>query len=156
MLRALFARQEPCPACGHQFRFGLDTCPRCTHRLAVSPTYRAWGILFLIAGNALCLAMTFLLWSAARIMLHTGQPGATSSFSGTRAQAVMVLSILAAVLAIGLLMVGGGAYALVRGRVTLGASGKARLLHFLLVADLVLCLVLILFHIAELAGLLAQ
>jgi len=156
MLRALFAQQETCPACGHQFRFGLDTCPRCTHRLAVSPTYRAWGILFLITGNALCLVMTFLFWSAARIVLHTGQPGATSSFSGTRAQAVMVLGILAAVLAIGLLMVGGGAYALVRGRVVMAAPGNARLLHYLLVADLVLCLVLILFHVLELVELLPE
>ncbi|MBK7928619.1 MAG: hypothetical protein IPJ98_14345 [Bryobacterales bacterium] len=126
------------------------------HEAAASPTYRAWGILFLITGNALCLVMTFLFWSAARIMFHTGQPGATASFSGTRAQAVMVLGILAAVLAIGLLMVGGGAYALVRGRVMMAAAGKARLLHYLLVADLVLCLVLILFHMVELAGLLAQ
>ncbi|MBN8732214.1 MAG: hypothetical protein J0L64_16855 [Acidobacteria bacterium] len=156
MLRALFAQKETCPACGHQFRFGLDTCPRCTHRLAVAPTYRAWGGLFLLAGNVLCAVMAFLFWSAARIMLHTGQPGATSSFSGTRGEAVLVLATLAAAVACGLLMVGGGAYAIVRGRVMLGAAGKARLLHFMLVADLVLCLVLLLFQIAELAGLLPE
>ena len=156
MLRALFARQETSPACGHQFRFGLDICPRCTHRLTVSPTYRAWGILFLIAGNTLCLAMTFLFWSAARIMLHTGQPGATSSFSGTRGEAVAVLGIIAAVLACGLLMVRGGAYAFVRGRVILGAAGRAGVAHFLLITNCVLWVILILFKIAELAGLLTQ
>lgn len=152
MLRALFAQQETCPACGHQFRFGLDTCPRCTHRLAASPTYRAWGVLFLIVGNALCLVMAFLFWSAARIMLHTGQPGATSSFSGTRGEAGLVLAIFTAVFACGLLMVGGGAYALVRGRVALGSAGRARLYQVLFFANGLLLVANILFELAELAG----
>jgi len=109
-----------------------DTCTRCGRRLHSSSALRKWGAVYLVLGLGLCGVISYIAWVVAGIMLHSGDPGATMRFSGTRLHAVMIFGVFSVVFLIGLTLVAGGVWQLAYGRKNHGVT-KVALVWFALI-----------------------
>ncbi|HET9532929.1 MAG TPA: hypothetical protein VFQ92_21420 [Blastocatellia bacterium] len=77
---------------------------------------RRLGWVLAVTGAFLVIFMTGLIILIAYIMAQTGKPGSTTSFSGTRMEAVMIFGILGIVWVFGLTSLAGGIWQVRHGR----------------------------------------
>jgi magnesium-transporting ATPase (P-type) len=106
----LRAMVHTCPQCATVARSWEDFCPQCSARISNPSRVRALGWMLIVIGAGLTAAMAYLIVLIARLIEGSDDPGATSSFTGTQAQAAMVFGLLGLVLAFGLVALAGGAW----------------------------------------------
>lgn len=101
---------QTCPQCSTQAKSWLDWCPDCGTRLSRPSRIRALGWVLMVIGTGLTAGMVYLIVVIAGIMRASGDPDATTRFTGTPSQALMVFGILGLVLVFGLVSVTAGAW----------------------------------------------
>ena len=99
-----------CPQCATVARSWEDFCPRCGARISSPSRIRALGWMLMVIGTGLTVGVTYLIVLIARIIEGSDDPGATTRFTGTQAQALMTFGILGVVLAFGVLAITAGAW----------------------------------------------
>ena len=101
---------QTCPQCQAQAPSWVDWCPGCELRLSKPSRIRALGWMLMVIGSGLVAGMAYLLVVIARIIRNSDDPGATTRFAGTPADALMIYAILGVVLAFGIVSVVSGAW----------------------------------------------
>jgi len=119
-----------CRACGWQTHKFISRCERCGGSLLSRRWARRFGVLLIVLGAALCGGIGFLLWQLAGPLLHPGQTAGGLRFSGSRATALVVWTVLGGVGAFGLAALVNGVWQVATGRrhprmiqVALGLAG---------------------------------
>lgn len=109
MLR-LTAFVHNCPQCARPVNSWLDYCPECSVRISSPGRIRALGWMLLVVGTGLSAGVAYLLVVIHRIIQGSADPDATTRFTGTAAQALMVYALLTVVLLFGIVAVASGAW----------------------------------------------
>lgn len=105
----------PCPSCGQGNSTHYDICQKCGH-IPHAKSMRWRGAISLVLGLLLVGGMGYLMLLIADIMRHSADPGATTRFNGTPAQAAAIFAVLAFVWLFGVVSVVTGAWMLRYGR----------------------------------------
>ena len=101
---------QTCPQCAAVARSWEDFCPQCSARISSPSRIRALGWMLMVIGTGLAVGMAYLIVRIARIVEGSDDPGATTRFTGTGAQALMTFGILGLVLAFGIVTLTAGAW----------------------------------------------
>ena len=104
------AMVQTCPQCQSQAQSWVDNCPQCGLLLSRPSRVRALGWALMVIGTGLVAGMAYLIIVIARIIAQSDDPNATSRFTGTPMQALMVYAILGLVLVFGVVSVVAGAW----------------------------------------------
>jgi hypothetical protein len=83
-------------------------CPRCRARLDSPRSLRIRGAVIATIGAGIAGGIGYLTWLIVSIMRHSIDPGAKVRFNGTPAETALVLAILTAVIATGLVFLFAG------------------------------------------------
>ncbi len=105
-----------CWDCGYQAGNAAGPCPRCGHRLQSLREVRIRGCVLAALGALLLASMIALMIVTSRIMLRSGQPGATAHFEGGAAGAAAVFVTLSLIGLFGLASLGSGLWLLKYGK----------------------------------------
>lgn len=106
-----------CYKCDHEAREAGDRCPRCgAQKLMTARAVRALGGVLVGLGLFLVVFMGAITVIVAGIIINTGDPNATTRFSGGTKEAVLIFSLFGLVIAFGAACTVGGAAQLARGR----------------------------------------
>jgi hypothetical protein len=105
-----------CIACGFKTHAFVSHCPQCGAGVQSRRWSRRFGFLLTLCGLFISGAMGAVLYYALPLLLHPGESVGGSSFSGTPAQALMVLGVLCLVMGFGLACLGYGIWQIVTGR----------------------------------------
>lgn len=105
-----------CDKCKFETGEPLGKCPTCGRSLRKTSTVRALGWVLVVLGGGLTLFMAWLTVFITRLIAHSGEPGATTRFTGNSADITFAYSVFGVVLAFGLTSVVAGAWQIVYGR----------------------------------------
>ena len=105
-----------CYNCGYETHKLRSHCPKCGSTLQSRRWSRRFGFLLVIGGVIICGLMGFVLLELGPSLINPGASSGGTRFTGTPANARMVLAIFAAVLAFGLTALGYGLYQMFTGR----------------------------------------
>lgn len=105
-----------CNRCGAETNEPLGHCPRCGRRLHKTSTIRGIGWLLVVLGGGLAAFMAWLTLTIRRIVEHSGEPGATTRFTGDASDARLIYAIFGLVLALSLTFVAAGVWQIIYGR----------------------------------------
>ena len=105
-----------CYNCGYETHKFRSHCPRCGTALQSRRWSRRFGVALVICGAIICGIMGFAVLNLAPSLLNPGVSSGGTRFTGTPAQARMVLAIFGAVLAFGLTAFGYGLFQMFTGR----------------------------------------
>lgn len=124
--------RQTCPNCAFRSPAWTDECVQCDRRLVPPDRLRTWGFVYLGLGAVLTAAGAYLIVLVGGIMARSGDPGATTRFTGTPLQAALVFAALAFVLSVGLLGLAMGGWQVTRGRRHPGLVRLALVLYAIL------------------------
>jgi hypothetical protein len=99
-----------CPQCAQQAPSWMDFCPSCEARISNPGRIRVLGWILIVIGTGLVVGMGYLIAVIYRIVQGSNDPAATTRFTGTPAQALMIYAVLGVVLLFGMVAVAGGAW----------------------------------------------
>lgn len=114
-MRLLLVRQE-CGACGGSAPVWSDACTRCGLVLHSTRSLRAAGVLYLVLGLPLSVAMSYVMVLLAGIIRHSDDPQSTIRFSGGTWGAVLAFGGLSLGLLIGVIATLMGVWQIRHGR----------------------------------------
>jgi hypothetical protein len=99
-----------CKRCGYETLDPAARCPRCGRQMMRAKTMRALGWLLVGLGSFLVIFMGAITIYVANIVSHTGEPGATSTFTGSAEMAFFMFGLFGLVLIFGVACVASGAW----------------------------------------------
>jgi magnesium-transporting ATPase (P-type) len=105
-----------CPKCSFETTESLPKCPSCGSRLQSAKKVRILGWMLLGLGTLLVVFMGGLAIYLGQIVAHTGEPGATSRFTGGPEQLAIIMAVFGLVIAFGLASVAGGIWQIKYGK----------------------------------------
>ncbi|MBA3322903.1 MAG: hypothetical protein H0T45_15845 [Pyrinomonadaceae bacterium] len=105
-----------CYRCDFETGEPLSQCPRCGQPLRSAKTVRRLGWALVALGGLLVVFMGALTVVIGGIMSRTGEPGATTRFTGGPEDAAFIFGIFGLVISIGLASVVGGAWQIKYGK----------------------------------------
>src|SRR5882724_5406049 len=105
-----------CYRCKLENQAGFNQCAQCGGRVVSSKRARVLGVMLIVIGLFLALTMGGLTVFFASLMVHSGSPGSTGSFTGTPEQATAIFGLFGVIFAIGLTSLVGGIYQIKYGR----------------------------------------
>lgn len=106
----LRAMVHACPRCNVQAQSWVDFCPACGARISHPGRIRALGWVLLVTGTLLSGGMAYLLVLINGIIRHSDDPGATTRFTGTAADAAFAYGVMGLVLVFGVVAVTAGVW----------------------------------------------
>ena len=95
-------------SCDYETSESVARCPRCGQGMFSPKKFRTLGWILAGIGSFLVVFMAAITFIVADIMTESGKPGSTTTFTGTRADAVTMFAIFGAVIAAGLLALAAG------------------------------------------------
>jgi len=104
------------PTCAYTVEGRLATCPKCGGPMRAVRESRVRGWALLLLGLLLMAMMGAITWNMAPALLQAGEEAGGSTFTGTAAQARLVLYLFLALIAFGAVTCLNGVYQIVTGR----------------------------------------
>lgn len=114
MQRSFLGLSRECQNCGAAAPIWDTACVDCGNHILSSSWVRMGGIIFIVIGVGLTATIGYLMWWIARVMAHSGDPGAVNRFTGTPLQGVVIFAILSAVCMFGITYTAMGVWWLLR------------------------------------------
>jgi hypothetical protein len=131
-----------CYGCTFETVEPLRVCPQCGNRLRTVRTVRRLGWVGVGLGSFLVLFMGGIGFVIARIVVGTGRPGATTTFTGDAGDLALIYGVLWLVAGLGLVFVFAGAW-----QIRYGRPNRKLVAFFTIVAILLVALGRIVRHL---------
>jgi len=97
-----------CVSCDYQTSERETKCPKCGRRLRTTRQARRLGWFQIVVGGFLVALMSVITFVISDVVSQSGQPGATTRFTGRPSDLMFAYAIFAIVIAIGLVSIAGG------------------------------------------------
>ena len=105
-----------CPKCSFETAETLARCPSCGSRLQSATKVRILGWLLLLIGTGLVLFMGALGIYLGSIIAQSGEPGATTRFTGGPQEIALIVAVFGLVISFGLGSMAGGLWQIIYGK----------------------------------------
>lgn len=107
-------QHRTCYKCDFEVVTAERKCPQCgSGRVWTKPETRIVGLVLAMLGGFLMGIMAALTWWTMNMVANTGKPGATSRFTGSKEQLMMIYAIFAVVFFFGLIAFSAGTWQVV-------------------------------------------
>ena len=105
-----------CPKCSFETSESLKKCPSCGSRLQSARKVRILGWVLLVLGTLVVVFMGTLGFYLSRIIAQTGEPGATTRFTGGPEDVAFIVAVFGLVISFGLASMAGGIWQIKYGK----------------------------------------
>ena len=105
-----------CPKCSFETAETLARCPSCGSRLQSAGKVRILGWMLLVIGAGLVLFMSALGIYLGSLIARSGEPGATTRFTGGPNDVMLIVAIFGLVIAFGIAGMAGGIWQIIYGK----------------------------------------
>lgn len=122
-----------CPRCSFETTERLPTCPDCGSRLQSARKVRILGWMLLALGTFLVLFMGAIAVYLGGIITGTGEPGATSRFTGGPEDLALIVAVFGLVISFGIATMVGGLW-----QIKYGKPNRKLMVAMFLVAGILL------------------